>query len=97
MGFNISLAFAQIHWPMAPTMYLLHRIQKGTKHSLPFYGFKIPRYLCPNSDLGRIASQTVQSVTDSVASPAKLHRQGDARCLTLEARFFAQIVGYTEG
>ena len=49
MGFNVSLAFAQIHWPMAPATCLPYRIQKGTRHLLPPYGFQHFAGLCSNS------------------------------------------------
>ena len=48
---------------------------KELRHLLPFYGSKTPRYLRQNSDLRCTESQAVQGVTDSVASPAKLHSQ----------------------
>ena len=52
-----------------PTMYLLHRIQKGIGHSLPFYGFRLsPRYLCPNSDLGW---RNLQDVCKAGRSPKR--------------------------
>ena len=59
---------------------------EGIRHSLPFYGFhlpaifaQIPTYAPRFSGGARTASQTVQSVTDSVASPAKLHSSEDVR------------------
>ena len=46
---------------------------------LPAIFAQIPTYAPRFSGGARTASQTVQSVTDSVASPAKLHSSEDVR------------------
>ncbi len=36
---------------IAPYNVSIGQNTEKTRHFLPFYGFKTPRYLCPNSDL----------------------------------------------
>ena len=61
---------------------------EGTRHSLPFHGFRIPATFAkiptctPRLSGGvRTVTQLVQSVMN--ASSAKLHKQGTVRCPTL--------------
>ena len=72
------------NWPAVRrgrrTLQYIYRTKyRRDKALFPLLWFQNPRYLRQNSDLRRTASQTVQSVTDSAASPAKLRCPDDVR------------------
>ena len=73
-----SPKFRQPFWPDGQRCDRICRIEYRRDKALStLLWFSTPRYLCPNSDLGWIALQAVQSVMN--VSSAKLHRQSDVQ------------------
>ena len=84
MGFNSPVTFGQTlaygqRYAVGNAPYNVSAVQNTDRNKALATALWVstPRYLCPNSDLGRIAPQAVQSVMN--VSSAKLHKQGTVR------------------